>query len=161
MSDKPNYNAWFQSIHDPNERYELDEIVYQARDGALLEVVHDLDELRKTSGDEWKALFRKRNIGNEFPYGSGVWGKKEWVLPNVANESVVSMFEGHTNLFWAERYGDQLGLIPWRDIFATVDTHEGSGEDYRQRVGFRLAELLAEEFNASIAETAGEEQPGA
>ena len=24
VSDKPNYNAWFQSIHDPNERYELD-----------------------------------------------------------------------------------------------------------------------------------------
>jgi len=127
-SDKPAYNAWFQSIHDPSERYALDEIVYQARDGALLEVVHDLDELRKTSADEWKDLFRKRNIGNEFPYGSGVWGKKEWVLPNIANESVVSMFEGHTNLFWAERYGAQLGLDDlW--IKQCGNTHTGSFKD--------------------------------
>lgn len=66
-----------------------------------------------------------------------------------------------TNLAAGNIYGEEIGLIPWRDIFATVDTHEGSGEDYRQRVGFRLAELLAEEFNASLAETAGEEQPGA
>jgi threonine synthase len=128
VSDKPAYHAWFQSIHDAGERYELDEIVYQARDGALLEVVHDIDELRKTSADEWKALFRQRNIGSEFPYGSGVWGKKEWVLPNVANESVVSMFEGHTNLFWAERYGAELGLDDlW--IKQCGNTHTGSFKD--------------------------------
>jgi threonine synthase len=128
VSDKPNYRACFQSIHDPSERYELDEIVYQASDGALLEVVHDKDELRKTSAADWKALFQKRNLVNEFPYGSGVWGKKEWVLPNIANESVVSMFEGHTNLYWAERYGKGLGLEDlW--IKQCGNTHTGSFKD--------------------------------
>ena len=117
MAEKPSYNAKFQSIHDPTERYELDEIVYQARDGALLEVVHDEDELRKTSATDWKELFRKRNLVNEFPYGSGVWGKKEWVLPNIANESVVSMFEGHTNLYWAERYGDYKLQGGYQNLF--------------------------------------------
>jgi len=127
-SEKPAYRAWFQSIHDPDERYELDEIVYQAKDGALLEVVHDSEELRKTSAAEWKALFAQRNIGNEFPYGSGVWGKKEWVLPQIGNESVVSMFEGHTNLFWAERYGAGLGLDDlW--IKQCGNTHTGSFKD--------------------------------
>jgi threonine synthase len=128
VSKKPSYHAWFQSIHDPNERYELDEIVYQARDGALLEVVHDKAELRKTSAEKWKKLFARRNVVNDFPYGSGVWGKKEWVLPNIANDNVVSMFEGHTNLFWAERYGAEMGLDDlW--IKQCGNTHTGSFKD--------------------------------
>ena len=45
-----------------------------------------------------------------WPFGSGVWGKKEWVLPQIEDDNVVSMFEGNTNLFWAERYGAELGL---------------------------------------------------
>jgi threonine synthase len=39
-----------------------------------------------------------------------VWGKKEWVCPNLDNKNVVSTLEGGTNLFWAERLGTQLGL---------------------------------------------------
>jgi threonine synthase len=128
VSEKPFYHSWFQSIHDPNERFELDEIVYQASDGALLEVVHDKDELRKTSAEDWKSLFRQRNLVNDFPYGSGVWGKKEWVLPNIANDNVVSMFEGHTNLYWAERYGEELGIADlW--IKQCGNTHTGSFKD--------------------------------
>ncbi|MBW2287673.1 MAG: threonine synthase [Deltaproteobacteria bacterium] len=128
MAAESEYNAWFQSIHDPNERYQVDEVVYRAKDGALLEVVHDKDALRKTSAQEWKDLFRARNQVNQFPFGSGVWGKKEWVLPNIRNENVVSMFEGHTNLFWAERYGNGLGLDDlW--IKQCGNTHTGSFKD--------------------------------
>ena len=32
-----------------------------------------------------------------WPYGSGVWSKKEWVLPGIADEDIVSMFEGNSN----------------------------------------------------------------
>ena len=73
---KPVHRAWFESFHDPSERYELDEVVYTARDGGLLQVVHDMDELRKTSAEEWRALFEQRAHKSEWPYGSGVWGKK-------------------------------------------------------------------------------------
>jgi threonine synthase len=129
MSKQAAPRAWFQSIRDPQERYELDEIVYKAKDGALLEVVHDLDELRKTSADEWKALFQARSHGTEWPFGSGVWGKKEWVLPDIDNDNVVSMYEGNSNLFWAERYGKQeLGLSDlW--IKQCGNTHTGSFKD--------------------------------
>ncbi len=107
---KPQYKAWFESLADPTERYELDEIVYTDRSGGLLQVAHDMDELKKTSAAEWKQTFEARAHRTEWPYGSGVWGKKEWVLPGVDNENIVSMYEGHTNLFWADRYGQQLGL---------------------------------------------------
>ncbi len=125
---KPQYRAWFQSISDATERYELDDIIYKARDGALLEVQHDIAELRKTSADEWKRIFKTRSHSTDWPYASGVWGKKEWVLPGIDNANVVSMYEGNTNLFWADRYGKQLGL---KDLWIKQcgNTHTGSFKD--------------------------------
>ena len=120
--------AWYQSIHDPSERYELDEIIYNDRNGGLLQVVHDIDELRKIGPDGWKRLFEERAGKNVWPYGSGVWGKKEWVLPGVSDDHVVSMYEGHSNLFWAQRYGHSLGLEDlWIKLCGT--SHTGSFKD--------------------------------
>ena len=69
----------------------------------LLEVQHDIDALRARTADEWKRLFDKRVGTTEWPFGSGVWGKKEWIMPTMADDNVVSMYEGNSNLFWAER----------------------------------------------------------
>jgi threonine synthase len=128
VESKPEPRAWFRSLRDHAETYSLDEIVYSAQDGSLLEVAHDHDELKKHSADDWKGLFRERQHSSNWPYGSGVWGKKEWVLPEIDNENVVSMYEGNTNLFWAERYGSQLGLDDlW--IKQCGNTHTGSFKD--------------------------------
>ncbi len=103
--------AWFQCINGCSGQYELTKIIYRCPDcGELLEVQHDMDLLRKRSGDEWKQVFVERYRANDWPYGSSVWGKKELVCPNVDNDNVVSTFEGGTNLFWAERLGKQWGL---------------------------------------------------
>ncbi len=125
---KPQPRAWFESLNDPEERYGLDEIVYTDRAGGLLHVVHDMKELAKTSAEEWKNLFGVRAHRNQWPYGSGVWGKKEWVLPDIDNDNVVSMYEGHTNLFWAERYGREIGL---EDLWLKLcgNSHTGSFKD--------------------------------
>jgi threonine synthase len=128
MSDKPDHRAWFRSIRDHSETYPIDEVVFTARDGSLLEVVHDMRELAKTPPSWWKQLFRARSHSSEWPYGSGVWGKKEWVLPGIDPENVVSMYEGNTNLFWAERYGKQLGVAElW--IKQCGNSHTGSFKD--------------------------------
>jgi threonine synthase len=106
----------------------VDEVVYRAKDGALLEVVHDIDALRGVPAAEWKRIFRERTHASEWPYGSGVWGKKEWVLPCVDDANVVSMYEGNTNLFWANRYGRELGLEDlW--IKQCGNSHTGSFKD--------------------------------
>ena len=64
----------------------------------------------------------------EWPYGSGVWGKKEFVLPNLDNSNVVSLYEGGTNLFWAERLGNLIGL---NDLWVKQcgNSHTGSFKD--------------------------------
>ncbi len=128
MGKKATYRAWYESLSDPNECYALDEVVYTDSAGGLLQVVHDLDELRKTPAAEWKTLFEARGHKNQWPYGSGVWGKKEWVLPEVDNENIVSMYEGHSNLFWAERYGRQIGV---EDLWIKLcgNSHTGSFKD--------------------------------
>ena len=53
-ASKPRPQAWFASLSNPDERYGLDEVVYTDANGGLLQVVHDMDELRKTSGAEWR-----------------------------------------------------------------------------------------------------------
>jgi threonine synthase len=143
MSDKPDYRAWFRSIRDHAETYPLDEVVFTARDGSLLEVVHDARELAKTPASAWKQLFRARSHSSEWPYGSGVWGKKEWVLPGIDPENVVSMYEGNTNLFWAERYGRQLGVGDlW--IKQCGNSHTGSFKDLGMTVLVSMVkELIA------------------
>jgi len=47
----------------------------------LLDVEHDMEALAIYGPDYWKALFDQRVGKTTWPYGSGVWSKKEWVLP--------------------------------------------------------------------------------
>src|SRR5215472_1825465 len=124
------YRAWFQCINpECGEKYPLSSIVYQCkRCNSLLEVQHDTKALAHRNAPAWKELFEKRYKGNEWPFGSGVWGKKEWILPEIADENVVSLYEGGTNLFWAERFGKIIGVENlW--IKLCGNTHSGSFKD--------------------------------
>ncbi len=122
-----NYNAWFEC--SKGCKYPLTEIIYRCRNcNGLLEVRHDMDALKQRSADDWKSLFEQRYMRTEYPYGSGVWGKKEFVCPNIDNKNIISMYEGGTNLFWAERFGEQLGLSDlW--IKQCGNSHTGSFKD--------------------------------
>src|SRR3989475_3156601 len=124
------YRAWFQCINAQcGATYPLNSIVYHCRKcGSLLEVQHDLEALRKRDANEWKRLFEDRYKCNEWPYGSGVWGKKEWLLPQIDHNNIVSLYEGGTNLFWAERFGKVLGV---EDLWIKLcgNTHSGSFKD--------------------------------
>jgi threonine synthase len=105
------FNAWFQCINGCSTHYDLTDIIYRCPEcNELLEVAHDIDELKKRSAQEWKDLFDERYRRHEWPYGSSIWGKKELVCPNVENENIVSTYEGGSNLFWADRLGKQIGL---------------------------------------------------
>ncbi len=96
--------------------------------GELLQVVHDVEALKQQGPTAWMRLFEGRYKHTTWPYGSGVWGKKEWVCPELRNEHIVSMDEGGTNLFWAERYGRELGLD---DLWVKMcgNSHTGSFKD--------------------------------
>ncbi|MQM17276.1 hypothetical protein Taro_050244 [Colocasia esculenta] len=112
------------------ECYSLDEIVYRSRSGVLLDVQHDMAALTKFDGAYWKALFDSRVGRTTWPYGSGVWSKKEWVLPEIDPEHIVSLFEGNSNLFWAERFGKEF-VLGMNDLWVKHCgiSHTGSFKD--------------------------------
>jgi threonine synthase len=124
------YQAWFQCINEQcRAKYPLNSIIYRCKTcGSLLEVRHDMQALSDRNAKEWMELFNSRYKSTEWPYGSGVWGKKEWVLPQIKNENIVSLYEGDTNLFWAERFGQILGL---NDLWIKLcgNSHSGSFKD--------------------------------
>jgi len=138
-------NAWFQCINGCSGKHPLNKIIYRCPQcDALLEVQHDMALLKQLSSDEWKALFNDRVGRHEWPYGSSVWGKREWVCPNLDNENVVSTLEGGTNLFWAERLGNQLGLSDlW--IKQCGMAHTGSFKDLGMTVLVSMVKQMISE----------------
>jgi len=124
------YRAWFQCINPECKAvYPLNSIIYNCRAcQALLEVQHDMTALRDRSAAAWMKVFGDRYRCNDWPFGSGIWGKKEWVLPEIKDDNIVSLYEGGTNLFWAERFGKVLGLA---DLWVKLcgNTHSGSFKD--------------------------------
>jgi len=139
------FNAWFQCINGCSGRHPLNEIIYRCPQcDELLEVQHDMDLLKQLSSEEWKVLFKDRVGRHEWPYGSSVWGKKEWVCPNLDNANVVSTLEGGTNLFWAERLGNQLGLSDlW--IKQCGMAHTGSFKDLGMTVLVSMVKQMISE----------------
>ncbi|KAM0921334.1 hypothetical protein ACQ4PT_006963 [Festuca glaucescens] len=129
------FSAWYEpfppaSDGDPNERYSLDDVVYRSASGGLLDVRHDIEALARFPGSYWRDLFDSRVGRTTWPYGSGVWSKKEFVLPEIDSDHIVSLFEGNSNLFWAERLGrDHLGGMNDLWVKQCGISHTGSFKD--------------------------------
>ena len=145
------YSAWFECVNGCPGRYSLLEIIYRCPScNDLLDVVHDLEPLRRRSAAAWMQLFDDRYRRNVFPYGSGVWGKKEWVVPFIDNESIVSTYEGGTNLLWADRYGKMLGV---EDLWVKQcgNSHTGSFKDLGMTVLVSVVKQMIKEGDSIAA----------
>ena len=123
------YRAVFRCFAGCKGEYPLTQPIYRCPqcDG-LLEVAHDVEALHSRSGADWRRLFDERWMRTLWPYGSGVWGKREWVAPDVPDDCIVSTGEGGTNVFWAERLGKEIGL-PDLWIKLCGNSHTGSFKD--------------------------------
>jgi threonine synthase len=102
---------------DCGQQYPIDRIIYVCEScGGLLDVCHDLDDLRKNVSRE---LFDQRLGTLEAPYNSGVWRYKEMVYPDVDSHLIVSRPEGNTNLYNTPQ------LAQWAGIKQLYLKHEG------------------------------------
>lgn len=110
------------------KRYDIHQVRYLCDCGGLLEVSHDLLALRSKPAADWKALFKDRFRDGSYPYSSGVWGKKEWVLPHISDSHVVSLGEGATPLLNLPRYAASLG-VAGISIKQCGVSHTGSFKD--------------------------------
>jgi threonine synthase len=124
-----NQTVYFRCIAGCHAKHSIYDVIYTCPTcGSLLEVHHERKPLKQKTANEWKQLFDSRVSATRWPYGSGVWGLREWVVPSLEDDNVVSMFEGNTNLFWADRLGKQLG-VPDLWIKLCGNSHTGSFKD--------------------------------
>ncbi len=122
-------SARFQCLSGCAGEWPLTQAIYRCPTcNGLLDVVHDMAALRGTRPDAWKAIFDARYKRTLWPFGSGVWGKKEWVSPEIPDDAIVSLDEGGTNLFWAERLGRELDM-PELWVKLCGNSHTGSFKD--------------------------------
>lgn len=124
-----NARAVFRCIAGCAGSHPLGQILYRCPScGGLLEVSHDLEALRARSAAEWKQLFAERWRGVDGPSSSGVWAKREWVLPELRDENLVTLGEGATHLMPIPRLAAALGLGDVR-IKQCGTSHSGSFKD--------------------------------
>jgi len=139
------YSAWFQCFAGCGERYGLDEIIYRCRRcDSLLEVRHDTEALARTSAAEWKALFAQRWGLASGPLSGGVWGKKEWVCPRVADDNIVTIYEGRTPLLHVGRFGEEIG-VPDLHVKLCGNSHTGSFKDLGMTVLVSMVQQMRAE----------------
>ena len=83
------YRAVFRCVAGCHGEYSLESAIYRCPTcGDLLEVVHDVKALQDRGPAAWIRLFDERYKRTTWPYGSSVWGKKEWVCPQIEDENV-------------------------------------------------------------------------
>jgi threonine synthase len=127
----PQPTARFRCFKGCPGTFPLTQAIYRCPtcDG-LLEVAHDLDVLRETSGSAWRALFEERWAATSSTGAppSGVWGKREWVAPEVPDDAIVSTGEGMTPLYPARRLAAELGFGELL-VKQCGTTHTGSFKD--------------------------------
>jgi threonine synthase len=122
------FNAHFKNING-EDTYPLDEIIYRSKiDNSLLEVHHDREALASRSPEEWKKLFAERRMSFKPADMSGIWSKREMVLPEIPEEDIVTMQEGFSPLFDASRLAKELGI---RKLHVKLcgNSHTGSFKD--------------------------------
>ncbi|MEM7130164.1 MAG: threonine synthase [Chloroflexota bacterium] len=129
MNTSPSEETYFRCFRGCSGKHSIYEIIYTCPTcGGLLEVYHEREPLQRLNGYQWQSLIDRRAGRTAWPYGSGVWAMREWVIPTLRDENVVSMYEGNTNLFWAERLGKQIG-VPDLWLKLCGNSHTGSFKD--------------------------------
>src|SRR5262245_8842807 len=146
-----NFQAWFQCFAGCPVRYRLDQIVYRCEScGGLLEVHHDVDALKRRPANEWKQLFDSR-LGRM----SGVWSKKELVLPELKDDSIVSLGEGNSPLIKSPRFAKQLGVA---EIYIKQcgTSHTGSFKDLGMTVLVSMVNQIRSRIRAVACASTGD-----
>ncbi len=102
---------------DCGHEYPINDVVYTCEKcGGLLDVIHDLDTLKRTVSC---STFDARLGALDAPYNSGVWRYKELIYPEIAPDYIVSRPEGNTNLYRTPR------LAAWAGVNTLYCKHEG------------------------------------
>src|SRR3989441_7939414 len=145
------FHAWFECFAGCGVRYDLTQIVYRCEAcGGLLEVRHDVEALKTRSAAQWKQLFDSR-LGRS----SGVWSKKEVVLPELDERSIVSFGEGNSPLIRSDAFARSLGV---EEIYIKQcgTSHTGSFKDLGMTVLVSMVNQIRSKIRAVACASTGD-----
>lgn len=109
-ASQPVFRAWFRCLAGCGQTYPLTQVVLRCgRCGALLDVAHDEAAWQAKSAADWRALLLARAQSSDPLDQSGVWAQREWVLPSLSKDDIVSMGEGRVPLVPIPRLASALG----------------------------------------------------
>src|SRR5262249_55395130 len=146
-----NFHAWFQCFSGCSVRYRLDQIVYRCEScGGLLEVRHDVDALKQRSASDWKELFDSR-LGRM----SGVWSKREVVVPEIDVDRIISLGEGNSPLIRSDLLAKRLG-IEQIHIKQCGTSHTGSFKDLGMTVLVSMVNQIRARIRAVACASTGD-----
>src|SRR5215471_9500455 len=142
--------AWFECFGGCSVRYDLQQVVYRCEKcGGLLEVRHDVEALSQRSAADWKQLFDAR-LGRE----SGVWSKREVVLPQADLNKIVSLGEGNSPLIRSNAFARTLGV---EEIYIKQcgTSHTGSFKDLGMTVLVSMVNQIRHKIRAVVCASTG------
>jgi threonine synthase len=145
------FQAWFECFSGCGVRHDLDQVVYRCgKCGGLLEVRHDVAALTQRSASEWKELFDSR-LGRD----SGVWSKKEVVLPQLDPTRIVSLGEGNSPLIRSDAFARTLGV---EEIYIKQcgTSHTGSFKDLGMTVLVSMVNQIRHKIRAVVCASTGD-----
>jgi threonine synthase len=126
-------------------------VVYTCeRCNGLLEVRHDVNALKGRRPQEWRELLDSR-------YGrqSGVWSKKELVLPELDDQSIVTLGEGNSPLIRSEGFARQIGVDEIYIKQCGV-SHTGSFKDLGMTVLISMVNQIRDRVRAVACASTGD-----
>ncbi len=145
------FSAWFQCISGCDGRMQLDEVVYRCpRCDGLLEVRHDMAALRSVASDEWKRRLSERSLGR-----GGVWSRKEFVLPMIDDEEIVSLGEGNSPLLASPRMAARIGVGELH-VKQCGTSHTGSFKDLGMTVLVSMVNRIRSRVRAVACASTGD-----
>jgi CMP-N,N'-diacetyllegionaminic acid synthase len=143
-----------------NEHYETDwvvklEVTHPFRPKGMIDIFIETAFAQKVDSaflvyEEIHSYWSVDQNGNPELVGQEVDLPRKARRPFYRDLSGLASITRAANLESGKLYGKNLGLIPTHDLFAIVDTHEGKASSYRDKVGFRLAQILAPTFIDNI-----------
>ncbi len=123
------------------KEFPLSDIRFTCTCGNLLDVVHDLEKLKKSFSLSRK-FFEERQLRLNNQPGGGVWNFKELVLPAISEEKIISKQEGNTRLYRNRK------LSQWLSVGNLFLKHEGENPtgSFKDR-GMTVAVTQAKELD--------------
>ena len=116
---------------------------------------HDLAALQATPAEAWKRRFAERRLAGHGADASGVWGFREWVLPELGAAEVVTLGEGRSPLLHAGRLGRALG-VPDLWVKQCGVSHTGSFKDLGMTVLVSAVAARRRDVRAVVCASTGD-----